>query len=150
MWMLLSIVPWNIATRSVIQTSLEIPGISRIVVWLAILRHSLFANIGSSSILLRWTYQRTGGLRVIVGVGHDTIDLGEVALRTRHMICIHHMRRTTMVVERLCRLFHHTLMVLTLLLSNPLILRDTLPNFAFRVKIGASLLLFLVKDVLVW
>jgi hypothetical protein len=88
-------------------------------------------------------------LRVIVGVGHDTIDLGEVALRTRHMICIHHMWRTTVVVERLCGLFHHALMALTLLLSNPLILRDTLPNFAFRVKIGASLLLFLVKDVLV-
>ena len=112
---------------------------------------SLFADIGSSSILVRWAYQRTGGLRVIVGVRHDTIDLGEVALGTRNVVWIQDMRRTAVVVKllRRLRLLHRALVALTLLLCEPLILRDTLSHFSFWIKIGAGLLLLLVEDVLV-
>ena len=155
MWMLLSVIAWNISTGSCIQSALEIPCISRIVILLAILVLSLFANISSSSILLRWAYQRTGGLRVIVGIRHDTIDLREVALWTCNVIWIQHMRRANVVVKllRRLRLLHRALMTLALrvlLLCEPLILWNTLSNFPLWIKIGASLLLLLVEDVLVW
>lgn len=93
-------------------------------------------------------------MRVIVGIGHHAVDLREVALRTRHVIRIHHVRWTAVRVKLLRRLplLHNALMtfaLLLLLLGKPLILRDALSDFSFRVEIGGGLLLLLVENVLV-